>query len=440
VFCSNSRSQTLTPRYFSIAPQSQGFYEYLPAGYDPASFQKYPLIVFYHGSGESGDGSASELPKVLANGMARLIGNGTFPTSFTVNNQTFSFIVLLPQFTGLANFIDTDSILNYAAKHYNVDVNRVYLTGLSLGGNPVWDYPATSIDRGNRVAAILPVAAAYEIYQSGPENIASAHVPVFATHNQNDATVPSSWTITNVNTINGITDPVANPKAIDTIFPASGHDAWTKTYDPAIALRNGLNAYQWMLQHQRNIAPPVLPVKLTAYTAEASGSQAIVSWTTAMEENNRYFIVQRSLDGKQFANIDTTAPAGRSGGGASYSYTDNNASAGVDFYRLVQVDLDGNATYFDVLKVNLVPGNAYFRISPNPAKGPVYLEMANAVTGTLQVNLSDIQGRTLRTWNFNKQGLSWTQSIDPGSLPPGTYIISIYGNSYKEVRQFIRLF
>ncbi len=102
------------------------------------------------------------------------------------------------------------------------------------------------------------------------------------------------------------------------------------------------------------------------------------------------------------------------------------------------MDLDGNATYFDVLKVSLAPGNAYFRISPNPAGGSIYLEMANAVTGTLQINLSDIQGRTLRTWNFNKQSLSWTQSIDPGNLPSGTYVISIYGNSYKEVRQFIR--
>jgi predicted esterase len=440
LLCSTSRSQTLTPRYIDIAPQSHGFYEYLPAGYDPASPEKYPLVVFYHGSGETGDGSTSELPKVLANGMAKLIGNGTFPTFFTVNNHTFSFIVLIPQFTGLANHVDTDSILNYAGKHYNVDLNRIYLTGLSLGGNPVWDYPATSLDRGNRIAAILPVAGAYEIYQSGPENIASAHVPVFATHNLNDPTVPSSWTTTNVNTINSITDPVANPKAIDTIFPASGHDAWTKTYDPTVALHNGLNVYQWMLQYSRNIVPPVLPVKLTAYTAVASGSQAIVSWTTAMEENNRYFIVQRSTDGQEFTNIDTTAPAGRSGGGASYSYTDNNASAGANFYRLVQVDLDGNATYFDVLKVSvsLSSRNAYFRISPNPAKGPVYLEMANAVTGTLQVNLSDIQGRTLRTWNFNKQGLSWTQSIDPGNLPSGIYIINIYGNSYKEVRQFIR--
>lgn len=439
LLCPAGQSQTLTPRYFSICPNSKGFYEYLPAGYNPSSSKKYPLIVFFHGSWESGNGTSAQMPRVLTIGLPHLLANGTFPKSFTVNHQQYSFIVLTPQFVGLANFIDIDSILNYVQKHYNVDLGRIYLTGLSLGGNPVWDYPATSVSKGKRIAAIVPVAAAYEIYQQGPENIAAAHVPVFATHNRYDNQIPYTWTTTNVNTIDSLTNPLANPKALDTIFPASGHDAWTTTYNPNNKLHNGLNVYQWMLLQTRNSAPVILPVTLTAYSAVVSGSQVEISWTTAQEENNRYFVLERSANGQQFTAIDTIAAAGQSGEGASYSYTDDKASAGVNFYRLVQIDLDNNTTYFNVLEVDLTLANSFFRISPNPTRGPVYLEMANAMTGTLHVCLSDVQGRVLRTWTFNKPTLGWTQSIDPGNLPPGSYFISVYGNSFKkEVRQFIR--
>src|ERR1700754_4543104 len=118
----HAAAQTLTPRYISTCVHSQGFYEYLPAGYDPASSKKYPLIVFFHGIGELGNG-VSQLPEILDNGIANLIGNGTFPKSFTVSGQTFSFIVIMPQFTNWPGAADAASVLDYAVAHYNVDPN-----------------------------------------------------------------------------------------------------------------------------------------------------------------------------------------------------------------------------------------------------------------------------------------------------------------------------
>src|ERR1051326_3628023 len=79
-------SQTLTVKANTyIDDNSNGYIEYLPAGYTTS--KNYPLIMAYHGSGEMGDGSATSLTSVLNNGLPGIIENGKFPSSFTVNGK-----------------------------------------------------------------------------------------------------------------------------------------------------------------------------------------------------------------------------------------------------------------------------------------------------------------------------------------------------------------
>src|SRR5690348_2025498 len=114
LFSQKAFSQVQTPRYISITSNTNAFYEYLPQGYSATSTQKYPFILFLHGMGELGDGSASNLPLVLRNGPPKLINQGTFPTSFTVNGQTFRFVVLSPQFINWPTSADIDAVISYA--------------------------------------------------------------------------------------------------------------------------------------------------------------------------------------------------------------------------------------------------------------------------------------------------------------------------------------
>ncbi|MEO8112395.1 MAG: hypothetical protein ABI594_20270, partial [Ginsengibacter sp.] len=138
-------AQVQTAKYISMTSLSNAYYEYLPQGYSTTGGQKYPLMIFVHGSGETGDGSPSQLSRVLRNGPPKLISQGIFPTSFTVKGQTFKFIVLSPQFTVWPDDINIDDIINYAIKNYNVDTSRIYLTGLSMGGGVVWQYAGDDI-------------------------------------------------------------------------------------------------------------------------------------------------------------------------------------------------------------------------------------------------------------------------------------------------------
>ena len=434
---SDLNAQVQTPRYISTGPNSNGFYEYLPQGYSSGS-TKYPLMVFIHGSGELGNGG-SDLPTVLHNGPPQLISQGKFPTSFTVNGETFSFIVISPQFVAWPSNDDVNDVIKYAVQNYRVDTGRVYLTGLSMGGSATWSY-ATDPANAKMLAGLVPIAGG-PLYggQSDANAMVSANLPIFAAANLNDPTVPSINTINNINLVNN-TVPSINPKALDTIYNASGHGGWSVTYDPTIPMHNGLNIYQWMLQYTRDALGEPLPVKLTAYSATllSDKSRVGIDWTTSFEQNNNYFIVQRSADATSFYNLDTIPAAADAQNGHSYSLVDTHPLSGNNFYRLEQVDLDGKATYFDVLKVVVPEGSAGFHLSPNPTSGIINLQLNNQATGPLDVRILDNQGKTLQTWSFRKQGGSWNQSIELGNIPAGNYFIQIIGPGFRNVQGFIK--
>jgi hypothetical protein len=58
--------------------------------------------------------------------------------------------------------------------------------------------------------------------------------------------------------------------------------------------------------------------------------------------------------------------------------------------------------------------------------------------GTLQISLLDVQGRTIKNWTYEKQSLSWNQSLNLAGVASGTYFIRIQGPTFREVRQVIK--
>ena len=232
-----SRSQIQTARYIQMSEATKAFYEYLPQGY-PESGKKYPLLLFVHGGSEIGQGTSVSLPLVLERGIPQLINNGTFPISFIVNNESFKLIVISPQFTTFPSVNDINNSINYLIDNYPIDINRIYLTGLSMGGGMTWYYPGYNTYFANRIAAIVPICGASEVLPIYADNIASTNLPVWATHNNGDQTVLVSVTNTMIDLINGAAIP-PNPLAKKTIFNSVSHDAWTQTYDPAFK-ENGL--------------------------------------------------------------------------------------------------------------------------------------------------------------------------------------------------------
>ena len=155
------------------------FLLYLPAGFDPSGRTHYPLLIFLHGSGESGE----DLEKVKVHGPPKLVAS----------KPDFPFIVASPQARNSIERFDPatlDAMLDELLEQLPIDPDRVYLTGLSMGG--MWTY-GWAIQHPKRFAAIAPVCGG-------------------------DARL--------------------------TVYLYTGHDSWNQAYaDPEL--------YQWLLQQRR---------------------------------------------------------------------------------------------------------------------------------------------------------------------------------------------
>ncbi len=423
-------SQQQIAVYDSLSENAKAFYRYLPQGY-PEAGVKYPMILFVHGFGENGPGTAATLPWVLRNGIPKLINEGSFPTSFTVNGTTFKFIIVSPQFTGFPSVNDINNTINYMVAKYPVDINRIYLTGLSMGGGAAWYYPGYDPYFANRIAATVPVCGSTETYQRYADNIANSNLPVWATHNIGDGTVSVNVTNTLISLVNNRPNP-PRPLAKKTIFNVNGHDAWTTTYDPNFK-EDGKNIYEWMLQYRRNFGVLVVDGLNFTATITDNATKVALKWTTIAETNMQGYKILKSSDGRNFSEIGFISTQSLNGSGAQYSFTDVNVNAGKSFYKLELVENNGATTFSEIRQINLSK-ETVSTVFPNPAKNQININ----ITGTIskgELLIINTQGQKLMQLTLNSTG---KMSIDISKLKPGNYIARIINGTDIENVKFIK--
>lgn len=423
-------AQVHTPHYNTkIGTNINGFYEYLPKSYNSGT-SVLPLIIACHGQGQLGNGSEAELPKVIEMGLPQLIEQGRFPESFIVNGNNFQFVVISPQFVNWPDANNINEIINYAVEHYKINANRIYLTGHSMGGGVTCVYAGQNTNFAKRLAAIIPIAPAFTPSSSNSQVIAEANLPVWATHNDGDTVVPVSNTISFIESINEAKPQVP---AKMTIFHSDAHDAWTQTYDPAFKESN-LNIYEWMLQYDRS--GTALPVKLIQYSASISRLFEVeLSWTTAEEINNDYFIIERSTNGNNFRPIGKIPAKGEAG---SYHFTDVNPKAGDNFYRLVEVDNNGRTTYFEILKISLGTIPTSLSLIPNPVQNKLAIRLKNETRGLVSVQLINSNGSLVQGLTFHKTDDLLNEIISLEKLSYGIYILKISGSNFVKTEKLIK--
>ena len=111
-----------------------------------------------------------------------------------------------------------------------------------------------------------------------------------------------------------------------------------------------------------------LPVVFTSFNANAGNGTVKLSWATSSEFNNEYFIVQRSQNSNSWEDVEKINGSSNSNIAQSYSATDDKPFDGISFYRLKQIDMDGNARYSEVREVDIIQGFSDISVFPNPAQ------------------------------------------------------------------------
>lgn len=234
----------LKPVVSPIGHNIGGYYVALPSTYDTTT-KLHPLLIFLPGAGQFGNGSI-DLPALLNDGPVQLVDEKKFPAVITVNGEQHSFILFTPQFRGFASINDVKDCIDFLKTAYRVDTTRIYLSGLSSGGELAAEVGAAM---PNRIAAIVPLAGVFADYATTGkcQAIAAGNLPVWAFHCENDPIYPVASMRGFINKINAFNPAVA---ARVTVWPSGGHDAWTRAIEPAYK-ENGMNIYEWMLRYKR---------------------------------------------------------------------------------------------------------------------------------------------------------------------------------------------
>ena len=216
-------TRTLSARYLLFLPKS----------YEPKGDKKWPLMFFLHGAGERG----SELKKVAVHG----------PPKIVKSQPDFPFIVVSPQCPENQNWSNDVvlALMDEIIATHQVDTNRVYLTGLSMGGYGTW---SIALQYPERFAAVAPICGGGNTIDAllTPKRKAAAlkTLGVWAFHGAKDSVVKLSESERMVEALKraGVTDVQL------TVYPEAQHDSWTESYaNPKL--------YEWFLAHERKAEP-----------------------------------------------------------------------------------------------------------------------------------------------------------------------------------------
>ncbi|OFY87957.1 MAG: hypothetical protein A3F72_09360 [Bacteroidetes bacterium RIFCSPLOWO2_12_FULL_35_15] len=189
-----------------------------------------------------------------------------------------------------------------------------------------------------------------------------------------------------------------------------------------------------------------LPIELLSFTAKPNGSQVDLFWTTSSELNNDYFNVERSIDATTFESIATVQGAGNSNQTLNYSAIDNNPKMGLSYYRLKQVDYDGNYTYSQIVPITIQDfasseiqkeGIAKLVVYPNPTTGIINVSFDNLKEDNYQISILDMLGNmiqsSLKTLNEGNVVLQF----DLQDLPQGVYILVLQTSTKRYSQKII---
>jgi len=184
-----------------------------------------------------------------------------------------------------------------------------------------------------------------------------------------------------------------------------------------------------------------LPVEGLVAQVNLSGNIATVKWSTQSEQNTHHFVLERSLDNISFnATGFSVNTAGNSSSRKEYQQDDNISSLmqnDIIYYRVKLVDIDGRFKYSNVvvLRLSQKPG---VTIWPNPFTSSISVSITTTAETTIDINLIDVSGQTLRKSSQSVQrGISKITIDGLEQLPAGAYLIEINdkkaGVTYQKV-------
>jgi hypothetical protein len=180
-----------------------------------------------------------------------------------------------------------------------------------------------------------------------------------------------------------------------------------------------------------------LPINLQSFNAKKERENVMLDWATATEINNEYFLIEHSIDGRQFNEVGMVEGAGNSTNLLEYKFLHESPFSGVNYYRLQQVDFDGKFSYSPIVEVEIKSESDKLNVYPNPFTNEISVVLTNSLNKDAKINIYDVFGRLVSSDIIKEDQKQ--KSFNLTELDSGIYIIQI-GEGNNRIVQKISKF
>ncbi len=183
----------------------------------------------------------------------------------------------------------------------------------------------------------------------------------------------------------------------------------------------------------------LVPVKLTSFTGQLNNKVVHLNWKTAGEQNSAYFDVMRSADGSTFSAIGRLNAAGNTSGTSNYALTDVSPKAGLNYYQLKQVDLDGTSSLSGIVLIkNGIAGKGLIvkNIHTTSAQS-VQIQVHSDETTSASINIFNATGNLLSAKTVHLLYGSNNVAV-PFTGAGGVYVVAVYTAQSTTSTKFIK--
>ena len=343
-----------------------------------------------------------------------------------ISNGSFTTLATSASYRGLAVDVTTGNL--YGSDHNNGLINKVTPAGV-------------------KTTFISSVGIPYGVAVDGNSNVFVGEVQNNSVLKITSAAVKTTFNATAGGPSAIVADPTTGIVYLvysNTIIKLSS-DGTTKT--TVATLPTGVSTYGIAIDGFGNLfvsdysnkkvykITGMLPLTLSAFTAQIQNNTVNLSWQTANEVNSAYFTIQRSVDGTNFSSIGKVVAKGD----GSYSYVDNQLpNTEVIYYRLQMVDKDGSFTYSQVVSVNFNAKLQTLNLYPNPVKDNLFVQLTSTKSEKLTLQVTDLQGKILQQEDTQIGVGNVSLSVNTATLPKGSYVILVKGSTMLQQKQFVK--
>jgi hypothetical protein len=400
-----------------VSPAGTKFLLYTPPSYATGT-QTHPLLISLHGKGEMGD----DITKLTSNNPQQQPSRLIYLNRWS---KTLPFIVLSPLFTPPPDELTPqwpaayiDEVVRYVTENYRVDMKRIYVTGLSLGGTGTWTYAAAYPEK---VAAIVPISGRSDLTKA----CALKNIPAWVFHGEGDPTVTLAYSVDMINAINNCKVSALYRRKL-TVMETRGHAGWNEIYNGS----NGYKIYDWLLKFTKGVTTNTAPY------VNAGLDRTIMLRPSSFHLYGDYFDADGSISSvlwKQIAGTPLTLSNTTTG-----IFKISNLQTGTFEFELSVTDNHG-ATSTDRVIINIVSSS-----STLPAVNNVVL--MNGQTNTDIKNLTELMVINKAELGITQINLRAEATANTGSVrfsintdqhtrtlnSPGPYYLKVQSTSSPE--------